>query len=334
MNRSILLLILWILTLFCFSSGTIDWLRSKARGCLPTKVKTHLAEESEVRSLKMENYQLRSQLDLVYNWLSSEKYLAEQIALYRAIDSKQVPQRRAEETKALLQKKTMAAFGRIIYRDPSSWSSTCWIDVGEENNVALGAPIIAKNSPVISGSSLVGVVEYVGKKHARVRLITDASLKTAVRAVRGSVKERDVALLTQMLLERLKTHSFKEPLAQFKKTLKTGWEDAFFAKGEISGTSAPYFRSIRPVLKGIGFNCNFADAEGPSRDLRADILQENDLLVTSGLDGVFPPGLQVGIVTLVQPLAPGAFSYELEATPAAGDLGDLTFVAVLPPVSE
>lgn len=291
--------------------------------------------ESDSNNLKMENYQLRSQLDLVYNWLSSEKYLSEQIEMFRTLGmSSELMKRRSEEMKSLLQKKTMAALGRIIYRDPSAWSSTCWIDAGEENNALLGKTIIAKNSPVISGSALVGVIEYVGKRQSRVRLITDSSLKTAVRAVRGAVAERDISLLTQMLQDRLQKHPFKQTLQEFKQTLKVGWEDGFFAKGEISGTSAPYFRSLHPILKGIGFNCNFEDIDSPARDLKAGILRENDLLITSGLDGIFPPGLHVGRVINIKPLKPGGYSYDLEATPSAGDLADLTFVYVLPPVSD
>ncbi len=337
MNRSIFILVLLLLSFLSFSPATIDRLRSKAVAILPSSLKRNrsVPGESDSNNLKMENYQLRSQLDLVYNWLNSEKYLSEQIEMFKTLGmGGEVVKRRSEEMKSLLQKKTMAALGRIIYRDPSAWSSTCWIDAGEENNVLLGKTIIAKNSPVISGSALVGVVEYVGKRQSRVRLITDSSLKTAVRAVRGSVAERDISLLIQMLQDRLRKHPFKQTLQEFKQTLKVGWEDGYFAKGEISGTSAPYFRSLQPILKGIGFNCNFEDTDSPARDLKAGILRENDLLITSGLDGIFPPGLHVGRVINIKPLKPGGFSYDLEAMPSAGDLADLTFVYVLPPVSD
>ena len=337
MNRSIFILVLLLLSFLSFSPATIDRLRTKAVAILPSTLKRSrpVPGESDCNNLKMENYQLRSQLDLVYNWLNSEKYLSEQIEMFRTLGmGSELVKRRSEEIKSLLQKKTMAALGRIIYRDPSAWSSTCWIDAGEENNALLGKTIIAKNSPVISGSALVGVVEYVGKRQSRVRLITDSSLKTAVRAVRGSSAERDISLLTQMLEDRLRKHPFKQTLQEFKQTLKVGWEDGYFAKGEISGTSAPYFRSLHPILKGIGFNCNFEDTDSPARDLKADILRENDLLITSGLDGIFPPGLHVGRVMNIKSLRPGGFSYDLEAMPSAGDLADLTFVYVLPPVSD
>jgi hypothetical protein len=137
-----------------------------------------------------------------------------------------------------------------------------------------------------------------------------------------------------MLQDRLTQHPLKETLSEFQKTLTIKWEDGFFAKGEISGTSAPYFRSLRPTLKGVGFNYNFADDEGISKGTDKAILQENDLLITSGLDGIFPPGLHVGKVRAIKPLKPGACFYDLEASPSAGDLSDLTFVYVLPPVSE
>ena len=99
------------------------------------------------------------------------------------------------------------------------------------------------------------------------------------------------------------------------------------------GSSAPYQRSLSSKLKGIGFNCDVKDVEVPARDLRdGAVLQVGDLLVTSGLDGVFPPGLQVARVSTVSPLKEGAYAYELEAEPTAGNIHDLTGVSVLPPL--
>lgn len=301
------------------------------------------AEAQDLHSLALENHQLRMQVDLVYEWIGAEKRLKEQLELFKAIGTesqgaKDFLLRRSEEMKSLLQKQTMAAFGRIVYRDPGSWSSSCWIDVGEENNQALGLPIVAKNSPVVSGSSLVGVVEYVGKKQSRVRLITDSSLKTAVRAVRGSILDREIKAVATNLMDLLKKHPQVQDeqidaLAFVQDSFKIRFDDGYLAKGEISGSSAPYFRSLKSCLKGVGFNCDFKDEEGPARNLLSGILQRGDLLVTSGLDGVFPPGLKVAIVTKVEPLRQGAFAYELEATPDAGNLTDLTGVYVLPPVS-
>jgi rod shape-determining protein MreC len=297
----------------------------------------------EMKSLELENHQLRMQLDIVYDWISSEKRLREQAELLVLMgkdssESKDFVARRAEEMKSLLQKQTMGAYGRIVYRDPGSWSSSCWIDVGEENNLSLGRTIIAKNSPVVSGASLIGVVEYVGRKQSRVRFITDSGLKTAVRTVRGSILDRQIVSLTHSLIDCLKKRpdtkpDFVDAVSFVQEAMPIRWEDRFLAKGEISGSSAPYFRTLKSTLKGVGFNCDFKDSEGPARDLRSGILHEGDLLVTSGLDGVFPPGLKVAIVTKVETLRPGAFAYDLEAAPNGGDFADLTGVYVLPPVS-
>ena len=98
------------------------------------------------------------------------------------------------------------------------------------------------------------------------------------------------------------------------------------------------------MLKGVGFNYNMADEEGPARSLRSGqpvgastapgrvLIQTGDLLVTSGLDGISPPGIPVAIATKIAPLKEGSYSYELEAKPAAGSLDDLSTVFVLPPL--
>ncbi|HEY4255565.1 MAG TPA: rod shape-determining protein MreC [Chlamydiales bacterium] len=296
------------------------------------------SSSQEIQSLQLENHQLRSQLELLYEWLSSEKYFKEQKETF----GEGVPkEKRSKEIKDLLQQEAKALFGRIIYRDPSAWSSSVWINIGEENNISYGQTIVAKNSPVVSGACLVGVVEYVGKQESRVRLITDSGLKTAVRAVRGSIQERETVALIHQLKERLQKHpewkndSALENLRKLEAKIPIGWKDTYLAKGEVHGSSSPYFRTLKSHLKGIGFNCEFPDEEGPMRDLRTGaIIQEGDLLLTSGLDGVFPPGLKVAVVNRIEPLREGAFSYELEATPAAGNLSDISSVFVLPPVSQ
>ena len=69
------------------------------------------------------------------------------------------------------------------------------------------------------------------------------------------------------------------------------------AKGELHGSSKPLWRGYSQVLKGIGFNYDYADAYGPARDLRTgkttanspgiSLLRVNDLLMTTGMDGIF-----------------------------------------------
>ncbi len=198
---------------------------------------------------------------------------------------------------------------RIIFRSPASWENSFWINVGSETNRQLGKEIVKKNSPVLVGHSVIGVVDYVGKRQTRVKLITDPGLSPAVRAVR-----------------------------QQGKTVH------YLAKGELRGSIKPLWRTDQSLLHGIGFNYDFSDEKGSARDLRtgkpADkdkiaampIVRVGDLLVTSGLDGVFPEGLPVANVTKIYPLKEGDYYFELEAKPTVENLNDLPLVFVLQPV--
>ncbi len=240
---------------------------------------------------------------------------------------------------------------RVIYRDPESWSSSVWIDVGE-----LTDPIVQKNSPVIVGRSLVGVIDYVGKRQARVRLITDVGLKPAVRAVRGAKQngvllDHITPLLRHLSVRKDLPLSKEEQMAlgclitQFKDRLSEEGEEWHLAKGILQGAGTPLWRSKNHSLRGIGFNYDFPDGKGPARELVSGkptdskstlqampIIKTNDLLVTTGFDGIFPEGLFVAEVTKIFPLREGAYTYEIEAVPTAGNLDTLQTLFVIPPV--
>ena len=96
----------------------------------------------------------------------------------------------------------------------------------------------------------------------------------------------------------------------------------------------------------MGFNYDFPDQDGPARDLRTGeiigskkaqvgipLLKEGDLLITSGLDGIFPVGLEVAVVTKVECLREGACAYEIEAKAIAENFNELDSVFVLPPMA-
>lgn len=204
---------------------------------------------------------------------------------------------------------------RVIFRAPSAWNSSIWIDVGKVDNAQFNSEVIAKNSPVLVGASIVGVIDYVGDHQCRVRLVTDSGLTPSVRVIR--------------------------PIAG--KTGKSEFQ--YLAKGELHGSSLPVWRSSGSVLHGTGFNYDFSDEYGSARDLRSGIpgaglnhdeaiplIQEGDLLVTTGLDGVFPAGLHVAKVTKIHLLKEGDYYYELEADPTAGNLDSLDLVFVIPPL--
>ncbi|MBS0604751.1 MAG: hypothetical protein JSS60_06915 [Verrucomicrobia bacterium] len=317
----------------------------------------------EIERLSQENLLLRSQIENVREWLLYEDRIQEQTQRYKTLAHdtfeegfwKEFFKRRSQELYNALDLQICSLPGKVIFREPSSWSSTVWINLGEKDNQKLGKKIVAKNSPVLLGTSVIGVVEYVGSRQSRVRLITDSRLAPSVRAVRGNQQNRyllehlDSLIFSLELREDLfSSEEESEILAQnlnrLKKTLQQQSGDFYLAKGELRGTSNPLWRSRSQVLKGIGFNYDFPDSEGPARDLRSgepyaasrkgeaiQLLLPGDLLVTTGLDGVFPPGFRVAIVSSVQTLKEGASSYEIEAISTAGNLDELTHVFVLPP---
>lgn len=179
---------------------------------------------------------------------------------------------------------------KVIFRSPIAWESSLWINVGKATNAQLGREVVAYHSPVVEGKSIIGVIDYVGEKQSRVRLITDSGLTPSVRACRGKL---------------------------------------LLAKGEIHGCSQPLWRSQKHLLKGTGFNYDFPDQTLPEG---IELLKEGDLLVTTGLDGVFPPNLQVGKVTKIAESKEGDYFWELEAHPTASHLDDLDYLFVLKPV--
>lgn len=312
--------------------------------------------------LQSENQALKTQVETLYEWFLCEGKINEQVEVLKELlkTASDAPmsdflQRRAKHLRARLQDQLLSFPAQVIYRDPSSWSSSLWIDAGEEDNQAMGHVVIRKNSPVVVGSSLVGVIDYVGKKQSRVRLITDSGLSPAVRAVRGASQNRELLQLMHTLTQRLQSRedlfSSKEEKEQsiahieaLKKKLGIQGEDGYLAKGELQGSSTPFWRSRGLTLKGIGFNFDYPDEEGGARELRTGrpigaagqalpILKVGDLLVTSGLDGVFPPGLFVATVSWVSPIQEGGYAYEIEAKPTASHLHDLQTLFVLPALS-
>ncbi len=320
----------------------------------------------ELERLKQENQILRTQIESVREWLLNEDRLQEQLERLKMLIAAGVQEskwkdffkRRGQELSDLLEFQVVSVPAQVIFREPSSWSSSIWLNVGEQDNLRIGKPVICKNSPVLVGTSIVGIVEYVGKRQSRVRLVTDSRLRPSVRVARGREQNRYLIEHVEALLfsfevrqDLFSAHNEIKGLAHQLNYLKTILNyqsgDSYLAKGELFGSSSPLWRSRSQVLKGVGFNYDFSDQEGPPRDLRTGIayglsrsdyaepvaiLNPGDLLVTTGFDGVFPAGLRVAIVSKVEQLKEGASSYEIEAVSTAGNLDELTHVFVLPPI--
>lgn len=319
-----------------------------------------LTSQEEIQRLRIENQMLSTELNRLEELFQHEETLNSQLSeLHEAIQSKKFSpllKRHERDLQNHLSLQLQALPARIIFRSPSTWHSSLWINVGEEDNQTLSRPVVSKNSPVVVGTSVVGVIDYVGKRQSRVRLITDSGLCPSVRALRGDPQNRklieDLNSLIESLLPRQglfetqeKKKEFLMQLGHLQEILSQDQRTWHLAKGELHGSSPPLWRANGQLLKGIGFNLDFSDEEGPARDLRSGkpipnsskfpaipILKVCDLLVTTGMDGVFPPGLLVAEVTKIQPLKEGDYYYELEAKPTAGNLDDLSLVFVIPPI--
>ena len=197
----------------------------------------------------------------------------------------------------------------VIFRSLSQWNRCLWVDVGSSSSGAIEGSVCV-NSPVVVGKKLVGVIDVVDERYSRVRLLTDKELIIAVRATRESQDKR--------------------------------WR---LAKGELRGTKTPAWRQEQPILMGVGFNYDFSDEEGPARELRSGkplsqallptmpIIQQGDQLETTGLDGIFPPGLEVATVSRITPLQEGDYYYEIEAVPTFTQFHSLNSLYILPPMT-
>lgn len=293
-----------------FSTNTSDHLRSASIGTMApiwrviAAIPTLFASNDATRQidiLKQENQSLKAELEMLRQYVISDAMLQDEREKVGALSG-----RRKEEFLERLELQGSGVLAKVIFREPASWSSSLWINVGERSNQRLGKSVILKNSPVVVGDQVVGVVEYVGHRRSKVRLISDAGLAISVRAVRDKM---------------------------------------YLAKGEVFGASEPWWRSRGVYLKGVGFNYDFADDEGEARALRTgevmseighgaklSLIQKGDLLITSGMDGVFPPGFRVAYVQNIAPLKEGACSYELEAKASILSLDHLSYVTVLPPI--
>lgn len=254
--------------------------------------------ENEIKRLELENQLLRTKIKEKESWLAYN-----------------------------VEEKRKAVKASVIYRDAKSYGSFLWVNVGEETNEHLKEKIIQKNSPVVVGRALVGVVDYVGKKSSKVRLITDSEMKPSVQVVRGGITKQLVKEECEALLFLL-NHSEKLPcdkkelerkLYDFKETLKTVESTQSLARGFLVGQSDPFWLFHKSHLVGFGFH-----DEGKNN------LSEGDLLQTTGMDGVFPKGLLVAKVTKLTLPKEGNRNFALEAVACVKSLSNLDVVFILP----
>lgn len=323
---------------------------------LKRKSSSTLSPQEEIQHLQLENYFINKELKYLSSLLEDKALI--DASLSHNLD---IPELENHYKKYISRLKTQVEYkinalpAKIIFRTLDTWNSSFWINVGESNNEEGKAKIVAKNSPVLVGNSVVGIIDYVGNKQSRVTLITDSRLTPSVRVSRGGDQQTLISEQIEFFLaalkrkkEQLLEDDEKQALVQLLKKMKghlqPDKQSLYLAKGELQGIARPNGRTANKVLKGSGFNYDFTDEEGPSRDLRTGstshlssndsipLLKVNDLLITTGMDGIFPPSLKVATISKVALLKEGDFFYELEAIPTAGNLNELSLVFVLPPV--
>ncbi len=336
------------------SALTTPWnLIHHLRGRLLTRSEGAEAQDAPndvVLKLEEENVLLRSQVSSMRHWLISEGYLEKHLR-YLLILRNSVPPEDTDTIGQFLKVKTAQLAQRlerevrsvpaqVIFREPSSWNSVLWVDVGEETNRLHNRIVVGKHSPVIVGGALVGIVENVREHCSSVRLITESRLAISVQALRGGEQDRyaleSIEGLVSVIEERENLFKdsnsrvvFLTALQELRKRFQALSVENIVARGEIFGASQPLWRKRGNMLKGVGFfNPSVLDM---ATTYSKAPLKSGDLLVTTGIDGVFPQGFRVGTVVAIAPMREGDSAYEIEAKAMIENWENLSEVSVLPP---
>lgn len=249
----------------------------------------------------------------------------------------------------VIREKYASIVAQVSFQTSTPWTHVIWIDKGSKTP---DLPFqLRQNAPVLVGSTLVGIVDFVGAHSSRIRLISDPSIHPAARVVRGGYMPRQAIFMArelQKMVQKNPSMMANEALAQKLSALldilveNTQQETSLrLAKGELQGCESP---SNPFILRGIGFNYNSSDDEGPKRDLRSGqseggndqipLIKPGDILETSGLDGLFPKGLELAVVTKVFPLEEGAISYTILAKSLAPDFSGMEYVTIIPALGQ
>lgn len=274
---------------------------------IPTQLQKSAPDEKALR-LQAVNNQLSNEVDKLYSFLLQTH-----------------PSLKKQEPNVLT--------ANVLFREKTPWSTTLWVDRGSRDGVK-------KNSIATVGEALLGLVDEVLKKKCRIRIITDPTLVPSVRANRGNSQHRLARAQVQTLLNTLphldnlfadesEKKEILQQLSLLDSKLNQDGENCELAKGELHGSGSPLWRKCSLFLRGTGFNYDHADEKGPAKALTDNILHLGDLLVTTGMDGIFPEGLTAGIVTKVFPLKEGDFCYDIEARMAVQNLDDLKILHIL-----
>ncbi len=166
-----------------------------------------------------------------------------------------------------IKEKYAAIIAQVSFQTSSPWTHVLWIDKGSKTP---DLPFqLQRNAPVLVGSTLVGLVDFVGNYSSRIRLISDPSIHPSVRVARGGYVPRQTVFMAQGLHKMLQKNPSimpSEPLAHKLSALleilieNTKQETTLrLAKGELQGCESP---NDPFLLKGIRFNYKYPDEKG------------------------------------------------------------------------
>ncbi len=303
--------------------------------------------QNRIHQLETQEVLLKNKIEFVRELVLSDSRLQKRMEELRQIDPQNENRsnnQRQIYLARLLQRELKAIPAKVIFREPTLWNNFLWINAGQVQNAELNESIIAKNSPVVVGNKVLGVIEEVHQTRSKVRLLTDPSLAISVRVSRG--KEQNIAMLENIeeLLCSLEVRPdllegtlAQAALQQLQKSLMKDVGNHYLAKGILQGSNSSLWRLPAHILQGIGFNYEFSDEEGEKIDLRSQnppIIRIGDLLITTGFDGIFPKGLVTATVVAVESLHAGDIFYKLRARAAIENIHEIEFVQVLPAISE
>ena len=287
-------------------------------GAFVTKPRFTKANEKDelvarIDELMVENHLLKEMISQLKEDQGAEVALSQMIEKFMALQGSQsVVRPSLKDLGARIERQMRFIRAKVVFREAASWGSYCWVDRGSQN----GEGVVKVNSPVVIGENVVGVIDFVGKTKSRIQLITDSRLPISVQATRGREQQLFISHQIEKLLSFV-DGEFVDVLEALKVKLSQGRETQYLCKGQVYGSSYSLLRKRQQLLSGVSFE--------PTQGFEV-----GDLLTTTGMDGLFPRGFHVGVVTSIKEAQEGDITHEFEAVYSAQELDELRDVEILP----